>query len=758
MKRAITAFVALVLLVPLIQVVSPAERAEAAVGSQFNPGYIISDVNFYNGTALTADGVQGFLNSRVASCSGGYTCLKDYRQATPNMAASSLCPGVYAGAASDRASDIIAKVGQACNISQKVLLVLLEKEQSLVSSRSPGPGAYGAATGFGCPDTAPCDPAFAGFFYQVYYAARQFQNYAQNPTRWNYRAGRINSILYNPSATCGRGDVFIQNKATAGLYIYTPYQPNAAALTNLYGKGDACSSYGNRNFWRLYSDWFGNPTTSSSLLRTPENASVYLVSGDYKYPVSSGAVFAALAPLGPINFVSQQYLDTLVTRHTAGRAIRDPGGTIYFYDSGIKLPLTSCAQAIDYGASCEADGYVQLTDIQASTFVTGPVMTNLLGTVEGGRYHISGGVKREILDATSQAAAGIPDGMVVLTENAVADLVVGAPIVREGVFAQTRGSSNLNYLGAGLRHPVAPGDEPAIGGPARTAGSLWATSLDKIAQGPGFTGIVTDGSSIALVAAEGRFSLSGGAVPAEVVPIAVPTAFASSYPAVGSIAAGSFIKSPSKADVYVVMPDTIRPIAGWDALLALTPDGQPRIQVVPQTYINSLRLGVTALTAGTLVRSPENATVYYVNGVIDRIALSSFEYPTAAGITRLVFAPESLIQAYPLNTKLMTFGFECGTTRYIAGGGKVHEVPSALASLYPLDYVPLDSFSCVQLPKGNPASAFIRTPDGSIYHLVDGQKRPITSMARFAELGGAAAGYTDVETRFGNYYPTGAIA
>ena len=33
-------------------------------------------------------------------------------------------------------------------------------------------------------------------------------------------------------------DVFIQSKANAALYTYTPYQPNAAALNNMYSTGD----------------------------------------------------------------------------------------------------------------------------------------------------------------------------------------------------------------------------------------------------------------------------------------------------------------------------------------------------------------------------------------------------------------------------------------------------------------------------------------------------------------------------------------
>jgi hypothetical protein len=66
------------------------------------------------------------------------------------------------------------------------------------------------------------------------------------------------NIQYNPNAGCGSGTVYIQNQATAGLYNYTPYQPNPAALNNLYGTGDGCSAYGNRNFWRMFNDWFGS--------------------------------------------------------------------------------------------------------------------------------------------------------------------------------------------------------------------------------------------------------------------------------------------------------------------------------------------------------------------------------------------------------------------------------------------------------------------------------------------------------------------
>ena len=249
-------FVVLVLSL-LSGVVAPAP-AVAASASDWDPGNIISDALFYDSNAMSVNDVQSFLNAKVPSCNAGSVpCLRDYRQSTDNRPADRYCNG-YTGRSGESTAQIIDNVARSCGISQKVLLVLLEKEQSLVTSTRPGTWSYSAATGQGCPDTAPCDASTAGFFYQVYYAARQYEIYRLNPTQWGYQAGRWNNILYSPDASCGTRSVYIQNQATAGLYIYTPYTPNRASLDNLYGSGDGCSTYGNRNFWRLYTDWFGS--------------------------------------------------------------------------------------------------------------------------------------------------------------------------------------------------------------------------------------------------------------------------------------------------------------------------------------------------------------------------------------------------------------------------------------------------------------------------------------------------------------------
>lgn len=273
------------LLCSLFIVVFMAPQAAALSGSQFNAANIIDNSVFFNANTMNAGDVQNFLNSKVPTCDtngtqpsghGGltraqwgaqngnpapYTCLRHYTQSVPSKGPDAYCSGGINGA-TKTAAQIIFDVAQACSINPKALIVLLQKEQSLITDDWPWPIQYRSATGYGCPDTAPCDTEYYGFFNQVYNAARQMQRYVKQPQNFNFAAGRTSNIQYNPNAGCGSSPVGIQNGSTAALYNYTPYQPNAAALANLYGTGDGCSAYGNRNFWRMFNDWFGSTQTN----------------------------------------------------------------------------------------------------------------------------------------------------------------------------------------------------------------------------------------------------------------------------------------------------------------------------------------------------------------------------------------------------------------------------------------------------------------------------------------------------------------
>ncbi|TPX03437.1 hypothetical protein FJ656_17165, partial [Schumannella luteola] len=255
------------LLLPFAPAEAPA--ADAAVASQFDPGYIISDRNFYDAGAMSAAQIQSFLDSMIGTCQNG-KCLNvavlpiadrpaSYSGDSGKLACSAIAGGNLA------VSELIYRTQVACGISAKVILVTLQKEQSLVTSKAPTDGALRAAMGQACPDSGGCNSAFAGLGIQIMSGARQLSVYraAMPNSTFAFRGPGVYNIRYSSTnAACGAPAVNVRNFATLALYNYTPYQPNPPAMLqeNLYGYGDGCSSYGNRNFWRLYTDWFGSPT------------------------------------------------------------------------------------------------------------------------------------------------------------------------------------------------------------------------------------------------------------------------------------------------------------------------------------------------------------------------------------------------------------------------------------------------------------------------------------------------------------------
>lgn len=259
-----------------------ATSVSAVTAGEWKAGNIIDDAVFYNNGAMDVPEIQAFLESKVPVCDrsgskpsgqGGsraeygtsrgypppYVCVKDYYE-NPSNRRNNLDGSSVPGALS--AAQIIKRASDEHGINPRTLLVLLQKEQTLITDDWPWSNQYRSATGFGCPDTAPCDTQYYGFYNQVMNAARQFRRYTTYPNDYRYKPYQNNYIQYNPNAGCGGTNVYVENRATAALYNYTPYQPNASSLNNLYGAGDNCGAYGNRNFWRMFNDWFGSTRNS----------------------------------------------------------------------------------------------------------------------------------------------------------------------------------------------------------------------------------------------------------------------------------------------------------------------------------------------------------------------------------------------------------------------------------------------------------------------------------------------------------------
>ena len=259
------------------------------LGSAFDPGNLISDAEFFRSASMSVDEIQAFLQQRNPDCREGFVCMKDYTETTFSRDQTVLC-NAYEGAENETAAQILHKVSAACGVSVEALLVLIQKEQSLITLSAPSAIRFERATGYACPDTAPCDSQFFGFYNQVYNAARQFKRYSNPPGTsrfftW-FPVGQTVQVRLHPNASCGTRPVTIKNQATAGLYYYTPYTPNDIALVNLASVGDSCSAYGNRNFWRVYNYWF-NPNKDFRTMATTRGGVTMVVDRDGTIATSS---------------------------------------------------------------------------------------------------------------------------------------------------------------------------------------------------------------------------------------------------------------------------------------------------------------------------------------------------------------------------------------------------------------------------------------------------------------------------------------
>jgi hypothetical protein len=126
----------------------------ASAEAVFNPNYIISDYDVTNSRTMTQLEIQRFLESKN-SYLANYFC-------TDNTGRSL------------RASEAIYNVATTNLVNPRFILVLLQKEQSLVESATPPtPRQLDWATGYGCPDGAACNVRWQGFWKQINSASLQ---------------------------------------------------------------------------------------------------------------------------------------------------------------------------------------------------------------------------------------------------------------------------------------------------------------------------------------------------------------------------------------------------------------------------------------------------------------------------------------------------------------------------------------------------------------------------------------------------------
>lgn len=348
------------------------------------------------------------------------------------------------------ARDIIWQTAQTFSINPQFLLVLLQREQSLIEDDRPTQDQLDWAMGYAvCDDCSKSDPRiqkFKGFGKQVYYAAQRIrESYLNDLDRRGYtesgigpgRETLIDQMVIIPS-----------NQATAVLYTYTPHL------------------HGNKNFVRIWNRWFDNRYVDGSLLQDETSGGIWLIQNDRRRPITSRVAFFSRFSSKNIVSVSPEVLE----KYEIGSPIvfpnysllRSPRGTVYLLVNDERRGFQSQEAFRSLGFS--SDEIVDVTWEDLSFYKEGtPIATTsvlpqgalLQDKTTGGVFFIQNGLKqpimsREILTMNFSSPSIIP------TETSELEVFeTGAPLpFPDGTLVAVQGSPDIFVITDGLRRHI----------------------------------------------------------------------------------------------------------------------------------------------------------------------------------------------------------------------------------------------------------------------------------------------------------------
>jgi len=348
-----------------------------------SPERLLSDENMTNTQAMTLEEVQAFL-------ARGY--LGTYRTQD-------------AFGVTRSAAEIIMQTAQAFQMNPQVILVTLQKEQSLVESSRPSQKQLDWAMGYAiCDDCSMQDPQlqkYKGFGKQVYQATKRFRDaYLTNlETKGVTSSGHgpgIQSIIDGTA-------LLIENNATAALYTYTPHL------------------HGNINFMQIWNRWFVNKFPTGTLLQDKSSGSVWLIQDGQKRPIISRAALASrfnTSAIIPVRAsLLEDYPEGKPIQFPNYSLLRTPNGSVYLIVDDTRRGFVSMQAFQDTGF--KQDEIVDATYEDISAFTEGDLIfpsssalqTTLWQDVQtGGIFAINGDEKhpifsREILRTQFPSAA-----------------------------------------------------------------------------------------------------------------------------------------------------------------------------------------------------------------------------------------------------------------------------------------------------------------------------------------------------------------
>jgi len=384
--------------------------AQSTIDPNFNPNLILNDADIRAYDSMSLPDIQNFLQQKGSYLAYYYapdangitrTAAEIIYNATHN---NYNCDGVTL---SDQPTEAErqAKCLHITTVSPKLILVLLQKEASLIEDGTPTQSRLDWATGYGCPDNWVCNPYYKGFGKQINSAALQFLAYMNEQSNYNYRAGQTyvvtNTLEPYCTAATQRMAITPQNKATAALYNYTPHVFN-----------------GNYNLYLLWQRYFGGLSGTSnvvklyadgSLLQIQGEPGVWLIANGQKRPFLNYSAFISRFKPEQILLTSQSELD----KYPLGEAIKfanyslaqTPDKQVYLLVNNEKRPFASASVLKSIGFNPEEIEAATVGDL--STYVLGKAITatstNVTGalmqdTKTGGVFFVENGTKAPLLD------------------------------------------------------------------------------------------------------------------------------------------------------------------------------------------------------------------------------------------------------------------------------------------------------------------------------------------------------------------------
>lgn len=730
----------------------------ALSGSDFQAGNIIQDRNFYNNRSMSAAEIQAFLNSKVINCSQGYSCLKSYTIDTPTITDSQNLCNVYQGGVKV-AAQIIYDVGLACGINPQVLITLLQKESGLITSTQPSSISYRSATGYGCPDSTPgvCDSSYYGFFNQLYKAAWQYKYYAKYSSSYSYRPFRTNSILWNPSASCGRSDVYIENQSTASLYIYTPYRPNSAALNNLYGTGDACSSYGNRNFWRIFSDWFG--VDNKPLIRTTDSGNLFYNAGQFKYQIPSMEIAREFGfGDNDVAFVNQATLDSIssspnntqLSYYVKSDSDSDEdGGNIYLISNQKRYLITSMSQFAQYGLSTS-----NITTLPYYSLLRLPLVGNLSSFVSNDKglvFYVSQGNKQAIYENDTYNGLNPSGNVSNLSEYILNTLRTVTPIVKSGLVLKSLDGRLWLVSEHGWYYIPSMNVASCLGFTSfidmipteAVEGTQTAEATCLVTNGIDSQKYVADGSNVYPLKNEWGLN----ALPS------TPLPSLSRGRTITTLPEGTVYQESSGSSLYTLQSGLKRHIADGDAL---TEYGHTRVQIASSEFLRTIPNGPLLYSSGTVVAAPDGSLFMIDRDKKRYIPSMQLFYAYGFKDSMILRVDSDSISKYSTGDPITTRAI-VNNQPYIIDKSRRYSISSSMLGAYSSgsEYV-ATSIGSLKRTQEMIATQYIKADNSAqLYILEAGKKRPVYSWEIFTQKGGSNNNITEYSSNFITTIQTG---